>query len=315
MNTKNFFAKGMPRASILASFAAVFVVAMACIPYRAQAASLYFESEGSTVGVGVPFKINALVDAPKLANAFNIVINVPQGVSVRDSSDGNSIVTYWIQRPTFDQNRRTISFSGIVPGGFSGIGGTLASFTLAADRPGKFSISYASATEIILNSPTSDQDIVSMAPVNLVAEMGKESVPNIVVDNTPPEPFTTSLATSDVLFNGRWMAYFQTTDKGSGMYGYEAAEAPYLTEQYDTLAWHPTESPYLIGDQTRMSYLYIRATDKMGNSRVEVTPPIQQSPWQTTSIWSILISISVILAFAWFLKKSHSYRSRSSSHT
>ena len=45
---------------------------------------------------------------------------------VTDSSDGNSIISYWVERPTYDPLKNTLEFSGIVPGGFYGKGGRLA---------------------------------------------------------------------------------------------------------------------------------------------------------------------------------------------
>lgn len=295
------------RIASLAALAALFLVPAGV----AQAATLSFDVDSSAVGVDQPFKMALLIDAQRPVNAFDVTVSLPKGVSVLDSSDGNSIITYWIDRPAYDAVHQTLHFSGIVPGGFYGSGATLATLTLVTDRPGSLLFSYSPSTQAILNDPSHAFDEIAARTKTVIAELSKQDFANQIPDHDAPEPFSPMLATSSDVLGGAWGVYFQAQDKGSGIYGYEAAEAPYLTNQYDSLVWTATESPYRLIDQSLGSYVYIRATDKSGNSRVEVLPPVRQAAWQASSFWSILLLILAIFSSAWLLKKVHSSRSRS----
>ena len=63
-------------------FAIVLCASYASGAFHARAATFHFESEGSTVGVGQPFKLALLVDATKPVNAFDVTLTLPPGVAV-----------------------------------------------------------------------------------------------------------------------------------------------------------------------------------------------------------------------------------------
>src|ERR1035437_6022907 len=71
----------------------------------AHAATLYFDPQERTVGLNQPFEVGLLIDATNPINAFDVTIDIPANMSVTDSSDGNSIISYWIERPTYDPSK------------------------------------------------------------------------------------------------------------------------------------------------------------------------------------------------------------------
>jgi hypothetical protein len=259
----------------------------------ANAAALYFDPQERTVGIGQPFKVGLLIDAVDPINAFDVVVDIPLGMAVTDSSDGNSIISYWIERPTYDPSNNTLEFSGIVPGGFSGSGGRLLVLTLVAKDPGINVITYDQKTDIILNGPSPISDQKNILPLNLTVEQGKELADNVIPDIDPPESFAPIIATSTSIYGGKWAIYFQTEDKGSGIYGYEVAESPYKTDSYDSLHWQDADSPYLLQDQSLTDYIYVKATDKSGNDSIEIVPP-RSVEWSLPFFWVIIIIVVFI---------------------
>jgi hypothetical protein len=276
------------------------VLSFASCVSKVHAATLYFDPQERTVGIDQPFEVSLLIDAANPINAFDVTIDIPENMTVTDSSDGNSIISFWIERPTYDPLKNTLELSGIVPGGFSGKGGRLAVLTLEAKTTGASVMTYDPATNLILNGPSPISDVKNILPLNLVSEEGKEAVQNVIPDTDPPEAFTPILATSSTIYGGKWALYFQTEDKGSGMYGYEVAEWPYKTDRYDSLPWHSAESPYLLGGQNLTDYIYVKATDKAGNERVEMLPP-HSTPWPLPAPWVIIIVVGLICLFTWIL--------------
>lgn len=271
------------------------------IPGFARAATLYFIPQEQTVGTDTPFQIGMFIDAPDAVNAFDIRVDIPLGVEVVDTDDGDSVINDWITPPTFDETSRILSFSGIVPGGYSAQGGRLLVMSLKADQAGDLPFSYDPSTEIIRNSAVPSQDSIRAIPLILSVEGGKENIANVIPDTDPPEPFTPYLATSSIVFGGRWAVYFGTQDKGSGMFGYQEAESPWRTSDYSSVSWHDAGSPYLLQDQGLSSYVYIKATDKDGNSRVEIVPPEHPRRWPIGAGWLIILLCALFAFLFWRL--------------
>ena len=292
---------GFVRAGLFTIVAFLIIIS----PCAAHAASLYFDPGGVTAGTDGIFKVGLLIDAKKPVNAFDIKLRIPVGLNVVDASDGNSIINLWIERPSFDQSTRILSFSGIVPGGFSGRGGRLAVLSLAADEPGSFNVALDLASVIMLNGAVPTADTIESAALPVIVEAGKQNLGNIIPDYDPPEEFIPSVATSSEIFNGRYALYFEAQDKGSGIQSYLEADSPFFTKDYRSLTWRDARSPYLIDDQSLSSYIYVKAVDKAGNERVESLPPVNPGSWPRSSGWAIIITIALILAIAWlfFIKK------------
>ena len=110
-------------------------------------------------------------------------------------------------------------------------------------------------------------------------------------DNEPPESFTPEVAQDRNIFDGRWFASFSTSDKISGIDYYEISElAPWYSFIRLWQHRHPTDSPYVLQDQTLQSRIEIRAIDRAGNARLAVLGAARATPWyKNMLIWGILI--------------------------
>lgn len=88
---------------------------------------------------------------------------------------------------------------------------------------------------------------------------------------------------------------FSTEDKQSGIDHYEIAEKRdnKVLNYVDNLNWRAAVNPQILNDQKLKSYVYIKAVDKAGNSRIIPIYPINSWFWyEKPIIWSIIIIIS-----------------------
>ena len=271
---------------------------------KAHAATLYFDPQDHDLGLNQPFSIGLMIDAETPVNTFSVSMQLPNGLMPADSSDGNSIINLWIEKPHYDELSRTLSFSGIIPGGFIGKGGRLLLLKLEPKKAGQFTLDYdKNKTEIYQNTQQSERDTLTTVPTTLSIIAGKDNVNNVLPDTVQPNPFTPMLIHDPLIDHGKWLVAFDTEDKGVGLAGYEVSESPNKTSDYTSLTWQTAESPYELLDQNVHSYIYIRAIDKNGNVRVESLAPHSPLPWYERLESYILISIVILILFIIFYAK------------
>lgn len=279
------------------TFIAVIFLALGA---RTHAATLYFDPQERTIGPDGPFSVALLIDSEKPINAFDVRVRLPEGFEALDASDGNSIINYWIERPHYDAQSRTLSFSGLIPGGFAGRGGRLLVLSLQAHRLGFFEIAYDPKTVLYQNTPTPTPDAVTFTPLQLTVERGRENLVNQIPDADPPEPFTLVVATSSD--PQRTFLIFETQDKGVGIAGYELAMSRTLTKKYDKIMWQKAESPFTLSDEAIRSYVYVRVTDKNGNARIEFLAPEHGYMWyEVYDAYIIVLILAVFLGLCFGL--------------
>jgi hypothetical protein len=67
--------------------------------------------------------------------------------------------------------------------------------------------------------------------------------------------------------NGKFIALFSARDVGSGIAYYETQESTEDTPREG--GWYRTQNPYVLSDQLFGHYVFIKAVDFDGNSRIE----------------------------------------------
>jgi hypothetical protein len=100
----------------------VFVVA----PFYAHADTLYISPSSGSYSAGKTFPIRVLVSSTvQPINAVSGVLSFPQDkLQVVSVSKTDSILTLWVQEPSFSNTQGTVSFEGVVPNpGFTGSSG------------------------------------------------------------------------------------------------------------------------------------------------------------------------------------------------
>lgn len=245
------------------------------------------------------YQVSVNLDSTESINATSGSINLLNGFKINDIKINNSIINFWIEEPKILDNK--ITFSGIRPGGFVGKDGEIFSLTIPSE-PKLNSLSWdKTKTEVLLNdgegakasATFKNLEVKSMA--NLEVNNDQETV-----DLIPPESFTPLISKSDDLFEGKNFIVFSTVDKQSSVDHYEVAERQsWFPVRESRLDWQKVSSPAQLKDQNLSSFVYIKAVDQFGNSRIEVIHPIASTfPFHPYFFWSIIIIMAVGLGFS-----------------
>ena len=216
-------------------------------------------------------------------NAFSGKVSIPKSVAkVISISDARSISTFWVNRPVAD-SAGNIAFRGVIPGGFKGTSGVLFEITLEVLTAGKFNISDTVALEndgfgTPLTVSNSNFSLAISVVEEAKPEEDKTGVQTIVLDDpTPPDPFVAQVVSESLAFDGRWFIVFSTIDRESGVAYYEVQETTKKEPEKDK--WEKAESPYVLKDQSRKSYIFIRAVNGSGKEQVVVIKPPISNAW------------------------------------
>ena len=282
---------------------------------RARAASLILVGS-STVSSNQDFKVDVMVDAGNdNLNAFGGSISFPNRLlEVKSINDGDSIVNFWIDRPSSSSTGAgagIISWNGITPQGFRGVLGPY-----EGERPGKiFSVVFSpisagsgsitpSNVKMLINDGKGTQAGVSASPLAF-SVTGGGSAGNAPArrDLNPPEDFKPEIASDPSIFDGRYFLAFAATDKESGIDHYEVLET--RNQEPGTGKWTNAESPYLLEDQTLSSFIFVKAVDKSGNERTEVLKPTHPAIvwYENAALWIIIIAALILIGIAILWKR------------
>ncbi|MEK7114160.1 MAG: hypothetical protein AAB850_01265 [Patescibacteria group bacterium] len=277
-------------------------------PACVGAATLSFATDNASVGIGNPFEIAILLDTENDVNAVEAAFVIPSGLELVKTSNGNAIVSFWIEQPNYDTATRMLSFSGIIPGGYSGTG-QLLKVTLKANVAGPITLSFDRArTAVYQNSPDGTLEPINVLSLALRAVPALASAKAPIADTAPPEAFTPLVARDSQLYDGAWTLVFATQDKGSGIAYYEVSESSARTINPNTLAWTKAESPYRLDNQTPARYIYVRAFDEQGNIRTELYTQERPFSWLDGLVLGILIGALILFIF-WKRTKKRFYAS------
>lgn len=215
-------------------------------------------------------------------------------------SNANSIIPLWVEAPS-TKNSGLVSFSGVVPGGFSGQGKIIS---------------------LIFKAKTGDKDVVNLVKIKKIDILRNDGsgtivplkiiTPNVslvrsldlasVGDTNAPESFRPVLSQNDPLLGNQSYLIFNTTDKGSGIEKYFVIESPTKLKDKNNSLWVEATSPYLLQDQTLSSYVYVKAVDRAGNSLV-VELERGKKFYQIWWFWVIIIMALTSVSLWWKRKR------------
>ena len=267
-------------------------------------ARIYFEPQETVVGTEGTFLVAVLLDSEAdTINAISVSIDVSEEFTIKDTRDGDSIISLWVEKPSWNVNTRELKFSGLIPGGFFGTYAHLLTLELSTTgKVGEGTLSFNPEETIILrNSANAEKIAFDLQSITLPVILGKENIPVEIIDTDPPERFVPFIAQYKQTFEGNYVVVFSTQDKISGICCYFVAEAEKETSDYSSLAWKEAESPYTLNDQSLRSFIYIKAVDKEGNETIAIVSPQSTGlVYRMLVIASILIVMAVVLVSAVF---------------
>ena len=266
-----------------------------------------FDSKTTQAQVDKNFEVTLFVNTEQEnINAFEGKIIFPNDLlDLKEIRDGNTIVNFWVERPhkeqgTGDKKQGEIAFSGITPGGYEGEKGLLFSAVFRALREGD-GVLEVKDVKALLNDGKGTPARLSLSPFKFIVSKEDPLVPGLLIpapeDIEPPESFKPEIARDHAIFDGKWFLVFATQDKSSGIDHYEVKES---RQKIFTLfqKWVPAESPYILSDQELRSFVFVKAVDKDGNTRVVKIPPQNPLKWyERWEIW-IIIVLGLVIAYA-----------------
>ncbi len=288
------------------------------------AATIYIDPATTTISRGdaITTAVRLMPDKElgECINAIDAVISYTDNIQPVDVSIGKSIFNVWIEQPIINKENHTITFAGGIPNGYCGrvdgdpmltnvvaeiifrspgmqVGGT--------DAGDQAVIQFLPETQALLNDGQGTRAVLATygSTINLnksaaalITDEWRQDVKNDVI---PPEKFTIELIRDEagINFNGKYYIVFTTTDKQTGISGYEVMEEP--ISKFGTFDWGAVGAPwikvdkniYTLDDQSLNSIIRVRAIDKAGNEYVATLIPDES---QKTISTNQIISYSVI---------------------
>lgn len=287
------------------------------LPLMGQAAELYLESSEGKYYVDETFTIDIRVNVEhnESINAIEGYVEFPNDIlKVKDFSTGNSILTF-IEKPKIDYGKGLISFTGIIPGGYSGMipgdpgkSNLLGKIIFQAVSSGSAQIVFKDNSQALLSDGKGTPAKLITKGVIIEVELPKEEPlrdewkEELEKDKIPPEDFIPEI----IKINDKYYLAFSTKDKNSGIDHYEIFEED-ISRTTGKLFWGQNwierGSPYLLKDQSLTSAIEIKAIDKAGNEKIVKLPAAYSLSWyKNYFIWVIIILV-IIFTYS-FIKRN-----------
>ncbi len=270
------------------------------------AAQINLISDIETINVGQKFWLDIMIDpAGEDINALEGVVNYPHDkLSLVNVNDGNSIINLWIKKPDIKNNQAV--FSGIIPGGFSGVlspfysgaaAGKVISLQFLVTKGGEIKVDLDNL-QVLLNNGlgtaiNTDVQAFEIVPTeNIITFSSREEV----TDFEAPEAFSFQIVKDKSIFENKYILIFNTQDKGSGIDHYEVQEG----QRGFVIA----QSPYLLKNQHLDEQIVVKAIDRAGNERISrVGPPRHRTFLEKYGRYCLVLLIIIMLFLSYFLKK------------
>lgn len=253
---------------------AVFLAA----PFLVHASGMQMDIGSSAYDLQDTFYVDVyLATDGSSINAVEASVRFDQeNLAIVDIRDADSIVNFWIEKST---GPGLISFSGIIPGGFHGSRGKVVSLLFETIASGEASIALEGASAFANDGAGTREPISSQEKlINISKKISPNTDADIYSsDKYPPETFRPEVSRSDSVFDNQWFLSFSTTDKDSGISHYLIKEARFRALMFFK-RWAVVDSPYVLHNQSRTSFIAIKAVDKAGNQTTERVYPKNKKP-------------------------------------
>ena len=156
----------------------------------AHAAVLFFNPQNEiVVEDGQSVIVEARLDTEgKSINAIDAIFGFPQNLlEVADISQGDSVITLWIQAPQIDNEAGTVQFIGGIPNGGSFAAGLIARITFRAKAAGTGTLAWSDTSQVLLNDGAGTPAEVSILATPLRATPASADVPTVFSQTHPDE--------------------------------------------------------------------------------------------------------------------------------
>ncbi len=241
--------------------------------------------------VGETIAVTLSIDTDVSANAFEAVMTYPATLLQYEGFDDSaSVLNFWVSKP--EATAAGIHFSGITPGGFMGKVDVVTLY-FKAQSLGKGAVTL-DAVQLLKNDGLGTLIPFSpvISPIVIGAGIPSHTAAGVVMDDEDPEAFRPEVVRDADVFDGAYFLVFSTEDKSSGIDHYEVKEGVFGW-------WREAESPYVLKNQKLSSTIYVRAIDRVGNTRNAIVYPLHPQTFEITkyTIVGILIVCAIFCLF------------------
>lgn len=251
----------------------LFVLSGFFLAGRVSADTIFFSPSQANYSVGKTFSVQVLVSSPAVSvNAVSGTISFPpEKIQVVSISKTDSIVSLWVQDPSFSNAQGTVNFEGVILNpGFKGSNAKAITINFKVIGAGVANLSLSSAsllandgsgTNILRNVGSASFNNVSLAPVPTTAV-------EPVADSKNPAPLISSDAFPD---QKKW--YTATAGTFSWDVPSDATETLVLFDKsrtsVPTKSYKPAISSKVIEDiENGIWYLHVRHKTKSGDTGI-----------------------------------------------
>ena len=283
--------------------------------YEVKAAQLNLVSPTQEIGIDQQFQVDLILNTEgEEINAVEGKILFPKDLlELKEIRDGNSIINFWIERPSLN-SKSYIPYSGIIPGGYIGERGLVFSIIFQSKNEGEGMTEIHDAKTLLNDGKGTPTELSISNFQFLISKLAPTTQFLPIKDTEPPESFKPMISQDPKMFDGKYFLVFATQDKESGIAGYAIHESTRKKEitRINTKEWKEAESPYVLKDQKLRSFIYVKAIDKAGNERIAVVEPNYPIRWY--EIWwvCVIIIIGIIIGIVigytlWRIKRRKSF--------
>lgn len=165
-------------------------------PSIIYAANLRFAPSSGSYAVGRNFSVGVYVSTPNQAiNAVSGIISFPSDkLEVVSLTRGGSILTLWVQEPSFSNTNGTVNFEGVVLNpGFIGANGRIITVNFRSKSSGEAKLNFSSSS-VLANDGAGTNILMSSGEANfnitniLVLPRPEENILPIISGNLPSAP-------------------------------------------------------------------------------------------------------------------------------
>ena len=283
-----------------------FIFLLLLLPATSFAAEFRLDQHPGSVRAGDSFAVTLLLDTgTDSINALEGSVHFSSTLSLADIRLQGSLVPLWVSSPS-EKEKGIVSFAGVLPGGYQGEG-SMFTLVFKASEKGTARISFGGDTTAYQNDGkgTAAKLFLPALSFSIGIPSGTPRSIELEEDVSPPEPFTPVVSSGEPFGLNGSVLVFMTQDKNSGIARYDIARSYFQQAKENNLSWDVVSSPYALvsGDSTH--YLYVRAVDRAGNTRVEVVPPQEFSIIVFVLAWWVLLflgALGLVILFARFYR-------------
>jgi hypothetical protein len=288
---------------------AVVVMLLFVFPLFIFAQTVKISSNGDKYDVGDTFFVEVKLDSGgQFINSLGGDILISEDIfAVSNIETGSSFISLWTDKPNYADGR--ISFSGGLPGGYSGSDGTVFSFILEAKKAGTTTVGFEKINAYLNDGKGTLVSPIELKPLQLKIKMSNSGVNKVyspATDNIKPDSLTLKISRDPSVENNMHFVSFFAVDKGSGVLRYEVEEIPWIISIFGyKIVWSDVKNLQVLKYQNWISTVHVRAYDSAGNMIEETV-----LNYNNHHVYYALALLVVIL-MTFYVKKWYDNKSKS----